>query len=156
MRRVTSEPDKKLITWIERVCEALGLWEWQISVHMVDRPMEQAICGCINYHFVTKTATISINRHLTGTELYKTLIHELCHLVFARIDNVVEEQIIKFLPERERYNQMYTDALEETVDCFSRTLYDTLLGEDYGQSNQSQNKRPKRCGKKFSLIEFSN
>ena len=133
---------ESIATW----CKILHLSEWRIRVRMSIQPNSEnaeSIAVCESQPDIN-TASLSFRPDITpGDRDHQAIvIHELLHVMHARIDSVVEEAIILEMPEPSRAFavRVYNQALESYTEALSNVLY--TLQETIHVANATNSDNP--------------
>lgn len=141
-----SQLPQPVTDYIDRLRRVFGIPEWYVKSILVDHPGGDentgAICGAEQQYL---QAHLEVSREVldSGDDAYigRVIRHEVLHIVFARLDALVEEVIIRKMlprPMRAAAIKLYSDALEETIQRLCKPLGEVL---PYGE--EGSNVKPK-------------
>ena len=122
--------------WIDEAVQdarrlfGLGGMDWHFYVKLSDKPGgDEDNDGTIYCDSVYLTANIELNTNLKDDEVgFSAVYHEVLHAAHESVDHLVQETIIKEVPEekRELFKQLYRDGIENFVQRISRSVVGNL------------------------------
>lgn len=132
---------RKVPAWanshIAKCKEAFGLWNWAVTVRMVDnlRFGKQPAKGVASRVYRTLEATIELTAGTPETDdSYATITHEMLHVATTEIDNAIT-RIMHFIPKQHRGHcrDLYEDAQEHTIEHMATYLAPVLRAVQQGK-----------------------
>ncbi len=129
MKTLTKDKER-VIRYLQKWQGILGLDGWQLCTLFVPtQPADQPDLSMrVEWPTYYKSADIKIfphNRENHDTVVERTVVHELCHLIFAPVDDVLHTMI----GCDSEVNKRYSDQLEGCVDHLAVMLHKAVTEE---------------------------
>jgi hypothetical protein len=128
-------------TYVAAWKDRLPLHDWTIRVTCArlinDDPF---VLACTTQYTNLNEAHIEIRSDCADTVLWRqTIIHELLHVVHARVDQFVGSVFLT-LPPKDILEETYSNMVESMIDHVASTLYRTTCQLDYPEEHDDHEK----------------
>jgi hypothetical protein len=122
----------QLPQWAERfihhAAADLGLDAWDIDVAMDREPGElSGNLASVEFDCNNRRAKVTLRTDAEDSREWRvTIVHELLHIVHARVDQAVEDELLPSLPREARRmaRRMYGNAVEALVEALAGRIVD--------------------------------
>jgi hypothetical protein len=119
----------KRVTAIVDKCPSLGLRGWEFHISIVDEvagaTRKAAASTSCSTHYDTVWMEFEKDwlSKASQSDIDKTIIHELLHMVFRDLDHQIEN-VSEFLgePHKSSFEEAYTHEIEGIIEKMARTL----------------------------------
>lgn len=119
------------VAHLQRCIEVFGLEQWHIKLEFRDKPNDSddadgaAFTNSRYFH-----AIVQLRRGVTEERGKEVIIHEALHIAFGRLDQAMQ-RIKEIIPVKlqSHADEIYTDALEQSVETMTRALYNHFKGK---------------------------